>query len=302
MSIAGAPAGSEVDSLLAVPGGHGALRREGDAYVSATDERFPVENGVVRTLRTVDPLLARELEAQRAALVDYSDPSLFMPRYERTVAELAVEGLFGGRAPKGSRILDAGCGIGILGKFYPELGLIGLDASTTLLEQVKGGYRLLVEGSAEALPFKDGAFDVVVALNMLHHVITPENAVREFARVLRRGGTLVAVDPRKVTAIELVKRALRRRDATFAPTHRAFTVDEYATILKGGGAFAIEDARRMGLLTLVAFGGLDALRLSRFVPNPQAAVDVVTRVDEALFHLPGVRRAGLNLAIKARRV
>lgn len=292
----------ELLALLAAPGGHGALHRDGDAYVSDSGERFETEGRILRTLRNVDPLLAKELEAQEAAVGDYSDPRLLMPRYEHHVAEVAVEQLFGGRAPKGSRILDAGCGIGLLGRLYPDLGLVGLDASMPLLREVTTGYAMLVEGSAEALPFRDGAFDVVIALNMLHHVVSPEKAVREFARVLRPGGTLVAVDPRKVAPIEMAKWLLRRNDSTFAPTHKAFGVAEYEGIVMGDGLFRLEEVRRVGLASLVGMGGLDAVKLSRFIPDPQRAVHAFMALDDALFKVPGVARAGLNLAVRATRL
>lgn len=285
---------------LTTPGGGAPLRADGGALVSPDGARFLREGRIVRTLRNVDPELARELEAQEAAIDEYTDPALLMPRYERHVAEVAVVQLFGGRPPTG-RILDAGCGIGMLGRLYPELGLVGLDASMPLLRRATSGYRLLIEGSAEALPFADATFDVVVALNMLHHVIRPTAAVREFARVLRPGGTLVAVDPRKVAAVELAKRLLRARDAAFAPTHKAFGVDEYDAIIRCGGRFRVDDARRVGLLSLLGMGGLDATRLSRLVPAPELAVRLLRRADDALFALPGVADAGLNLALRATR-
>jgi SAM-dependent methyltransferase len=287
--------------LLAVPGGKGTLRRDGDAFVSESGERFEIDGGVVRTLRNVDPDLARELESQIAGMSIYTDESLLMPRYENEVAELATVKMFGGRPPSGT-VLDAGCGIGILGRLYPGIGLVGLDASLPLLRNVTSGYRMLVEGSAEALPFADGSFDHVIALNMLHHVINPANAVREFARVLKPGGKLVAVDPRKVWPVELAKQVLRKDDAAFAPTHKAFGVDEYESIIRGSGKFSIEEEHRVGLISLLGMGGLDATGISRRLPAPGLAVSLLTGIDEILFRLPAVPRAGLNLAIRARRV
>jgi len=286
--------------LLVEPGSLRPLTRDGKAFVGPTGERYVVEGDIVRLLRNVDSDLSVELEAQSNALEEYMSPKFLMPRYERDMAELALIELFGGSPPRG-RILDAGCGIGILGRLYPDLGLVGLDASIHLLREARSGYRLLVEASAEAIPFPSGSFDVVVALNMLHHVINPERAVREFARLLKPGGSLVAVDPRKVAPIELAKRMLRSKDAAFAPTHKAFTVDEYATLVQKDGLFSIARSERVGLASLVAMGGLDAARLSPFVPSPDRFVGALRGVDRLLFAIPGVARAGLNLAILATR-
>lgn len=287
-------------TTLLEPGTGLALERDGDAYVGRTGTRYAIEDGVVRMLGAVDPELAAELRAQDIALEEYRDPGLLMPRYERDMARLALVELFGGSPPRGD-ILDAGCGIGILGRLYPELNLVGLDASMTLIREAKSGYRLRVEASVEKLPFADQSFDVVVALNMLHHVINPDRAVAEFARVLRPGGTLVAVDPRKVGVIELAKQVLRGKDTAFAATHKAFGVEEYDRLVEQHGLFALERRERVGLFTLVSMGGLDALKLSPRLPNPELAANLLRNVDQALFRLPGVSRAGLNLAIRATR-
>jgi SAM-dependent methyltransferase len=48
-----------------------------------------------------------------------------------------------------------------------------------------------VRGRAEELPFAGESFDVVVCFQVLEHVDSPEQAVREFARVLRPGGRVL---------------------------------------------------------------------------------------------------------------
>ncbi len=49
--------------------------------------------------------------------------------------------------------------------------------------------------SAEALPFAVASFDGAVMLNALHHVPAPGRALAEAARILRKGGRLVVVEP-----------------------------------------------------------------------------------------------------------
>jgi SAM-dependent methyltransferase len=48
---------------------------------------------------------------------------------------------------------------------------------------------------AEALPFEDGRFDLIIANHILEHVLHPHQAVAEFARCLKPGGVLVAQTP-----------------------------------------------------------------------------------------------------------
>jgi SAM-dependent methyltransferase len=52
-----------------------------------------------------------------------------------------------------------------------------------------------VRASATRLPFGDGAFDVVVALDVLEHIPDHEAAAREIARVLAPGGFVIVTVP-----------------------------------------------------------------------------------------------------------
>jgi SAM-dependent methyltransferase len=52
-----------------------------------------------------------------------------------------------------------------------------------------------VWGDGQRMPFKTGAFDTVLALEMLEHVADPDAVVAEIARVLRRGGRLLLTVP-----------------------------------------------------------------------------------------------------------
>jgi SAM-dependent methyltransferase len=52
-----------------------------------------------------------------------------------------------------------------------------------------------VVGSAEALPFDDEAFDVVLSTQVLEHVPDPSQVFAESVRVLKRGGRLVLTVP-----------------------------------------------------------------------------------------------------------
>jgi SAM-dependent methyltransferase len=96
----------------------------------------------------------------------------------------------------GAATLEVGCGEGRVARDLVARGhaVTALDPSPTLLHAAAqadpaGRY---VEGVAEALPFEDGAFDLVVAYNSLMDVADMPAAVREAARVLAPGGRLCA--------------------------------------------------------------------------------------------------------------
>jgi ubiquinone/menaquinone biosynthesis C-methylase UbiE len=91
--------------------------------------------------------------------------------------------------PPGTRVLDAGCGEGVIVQEY---------AGRLRIEGVDTNYRsdLVREGSVTALPYTDGAFDEVLCLDVLEHLTFAEQpaALSELFRVLRPGGgALVSV-------------------------------------------------------------------------------------------------------------
>ena len=100
-----------------------------------------------------------------------------------------------------ARVLDVGCGTGELLRRlrakYPEAPLAGLDPVSEMLsvasDKLSGKEDLRI-GYADSLPWSAGSFDIVVSCNMFHYISHPIEALREMARVLRPGGTLVLTD------------------------------------------------------------------------------------------------------------
>lgn len=98
----------------------------------------------------------------------------------------------------GDRVLDVGCGLGATVNFLAERGLhaVGIDLSAKLLRQGSRQFpqRLLTQGRGEMLPFATGRFDALLAECCLSLMPSPAQALAEFSRVLRVGGTLILSD------------------------------------------------------------------------------------------------------------
>ncbi len=97
--------------------------------------------------------------------------------------------------PPGSLVLDLGCGNARHAKPLLEKGhrVVGFDASRAMLaiarHRVPRG--LFAQGDLCALPFCDASFPAAIAVASVHHLPSEEEritAMREIARVLRRGG------------------------------------------------------------------------------------------------------------------
>ena len=98
----------------------------------------------------------------------------------------------------GQRVLDVGCGTGTIAITAASTGahLTGLDLSPVLLERARQNAKTAAvaiefhEGDAEALPFKDGEFDVVVSQFGHMFAPRPDVAIAQMLRVLRPGGRI----------------------------------------------------------------------------------------------------------------
>jgi SAM-dependent methyltransferase len=89
-------------------------------------------------------------------------------------------------------VLDAGCGTGgMLARLGPAA--TGVDISGHAVDRARErGLTRVARASVCALPFSDGSFDAVLALDVLYHraVTSEARALSEIARVLRPGGSV----------------------------------------------------------------------------------------------------------------
>jgi SAM-dependent methyltransferase len=102
--------------------------------------------------------------------------------------------------PEGSLVVDIPCGGGVAFRGLDpgrRVAYVAVDLSHAMIARARreaasrGLERVrFVEADVDALPFRDGRFDLCLAYNSLHCFANPEQAVSEFTRVLRPGGTL----------------------------------------------------------------------------------------------------------------
>ena len=93
----------------------------------------------------------------------------------------------------GQRVLDVGCAKGFLlhdlATVVPGLEVRGVDVSEYAIQNAMEDVKPhLVCASADALPFPDDSFDLVIAINVVHNLELPRciQALREIERVGKR--------------------------------------------------------------------------------------------------------------------
>ena len=162
-----------------------------------------------------------------------------------------------------SHVLDIGCGEGALSHALPAappFRIVGLDASAALLH-AHPGPRLRAD--ALRLPFRDGTFDIAVAVNLLYHLDDPVRALREARRVLTPGGVLLVTAICRTDSPELAP--------VWRPEPTTFDAEEApARVCEVFGEVEVErwDAP---LLTLPDHDAVRDYLVARRVPKPEAA-------------------------------
>ena len=107
--------------------------------------------------------------------------------------------------PSGSRVLEAGCGIGAqtvsLAANSPEAQILSIDVSRDSLRQAEQavtaeGFSNVVFEQADLfnLPYEDASFDHVFVCFVLEHLPNPETALSCLGQVLKPGGTITVIE------------------------------------------------------------------------------------------------------------
>ena len=135
-----------------------------------------------------------------------------------------------GALSQGKDVLEVACGPGVgLGYLARHArSIVGGDYDERLLRRAQAHYHYrvpLLRLDAQALPFADRAFDVVVMFEALYYLVRPEEFFREARRVLRPGGAVLVCLP-------------NREWAGFNPSpfrHRYFSASELRSALAAAG-------------------------------------------------------------------
>lgn len=145
--------------------------------------------------------------------------------------------------PAGSLVLEVGAATARDSISLASTGAaaVALDYSHEALKlaseasSASGDGIMLVCGDAEALPFRDGCFDLVFHQGVMEHFRDPGPLLDENRRVLQLGGTLLVDVPQSVHVYTLVKKALIAVGGWFAGWETQYTAAGLSRLLRAHG-------------------------------------------------------------------
>lgn len=102
---------------------------------------------------------------------------------------------------KKGKLLDIGCGAGLytnfLRKNLPHIEIHGIDISKNAIVKAGKNYPKIhfTSGSVYELPFPNNTFDIITVFCVLEHLESPEKALQEIRRVLKKNGIFYSITP-----------------------------------------------------------------------------------------------------------
>lgn len=139
--------------------------------------------------------LPQEMEKHTYAIMDRVEDEHWWFVGRRAILEEFLRSLNPNPQNRSPRFLDVGCGTGANLEMLAQFGEAeGVDVSDDALEFCHAKGLKVHKGLVENLPFDDGSFDVVTALDVVEHLDDDVAGLREMHRVLKTGGkTLIFV-------------------------------------------------------------------------------------------------------------
>ena len=101
----------------------------------------------------------------------------------------------------GQRVLDIGCGLGRMLKYFNRRGAraFGIDITPVVLQKIPEKTFPVSVGDARSLPFRSNSFDLVFSLGVVEHFRETPQAISEHLRVCKGGGRVIVIVPNLIT-------------------------------------------------------------------------------------------------------
>lgn len=161
-----------------------------------------------------------------------------------------------------SRVLDVGCGAGMLGRDikerWPQAVVVGIDRDPCLVEEAaKHLDRVVLANIEDDLEFSElgnEQFDAIIFADLLEHLISPERVLRVATRFLAPGGFIVTSIPNvrhysTILSLVFLGKWPQRDRGIHDRTHlRFFSRRDILHLLRSCGLEPLEERRNVRLI------------------------------------------------------
>jgi len=214
------------------------------------------------------------------ASLDDAGVNPFMSEQTWTALEQSTVSMMQDLLQPHDRILDAGVGLGRLLSQFPDHERHGIDIALEYLERTKDLGIHVALARLEDIPYPDDAFDMVVATDVLEHVLDLYHASCELARVLKPGGHLVL----RVPFEEDMKAYYNYRDYSLVHVRR---FDLWSLRIHFERIFGMEYVRHG--MVLPKFRGLGTMRIAA-MENGEAVRQILEQLPDDLLAVSDLKK------------
>jgi ubiquinone/menaquinone biosynthesis C-methylase UbiE len=279
---------------LACPTCGGELKQNTSLECLECHNVFEIISDIPQMLTGDMKVFAEEIAVEDRVAIEYEQKRYETPyskRYHDWWTDLMLE-----RIPLDGRILDNGCGTGLLFERIPARQLVALDISSAMLSYASRRGEQLILGNSQQLPLKDSSFDAIFCRSLLHHLPEPEIAIKEMHRVLRPGGRVVAVDT-NTSILSALPRMIANRGEHFSEDHKNLSRKVLEKLFSP--YFEIEKVRYFGYIAYPLLGFPDLVGLFKYVPLKSVAEPILMGIDKILAAIPLIRTQSWGILIEA---
>ena len=162
--------------------------------------------------------------------------SIYNKRYLEEQKNKYNHALFHLKLNPKTKILDVGCGSGLLFSFLsPKFDIVvGVDISNELLQKAKKDKKNikihLIQADADHLPLQSNKFDVVFAFTVLQNMPSPIKTVTEIKLATKSNGVIVLTGLKKVFSLKTINNILKKAGLKTIALETGLDLKDYVTV------------------------------------------------------------------------